>query len=172
MGLFNFKKKAEPEKSSQTEMLRKISIMTNLMQNGLLFIDIKERRVVISDTLAVLFLADREKWINFLGNLQMWFVYQASQMGWQKIFHDVEVKAVREARKKFAMLTPLQERTIRNEARMAVDIDQLPAPKLEPYDFIISSDVSHGGEPKIYAVGRYENGKFDMVDYDELRTTM
>jgi hypothetical protein len=102
----------------------------------------------------------------------MWFVYQASQMGWQKIFHDVEVKAVREARKKFAMLTPLQERTIRNEARMAVDIDQLPAPKLEPYDFIISSDVSHGGEPKIYAVGRYENGKFDMVDYDELRTTM
>ena len=37
MSWFN-RKKAEPEKSSQTEMLRKISIMTNLMQNGLLFI--------------------------------------------------------------------------------------------------------------------------------------
>lgn len=170
MSFWNRKKSASQEGSSQTEMLRKVSIMTNLMQHGLLYIDIKERRVVISDTLAVLFLGNQEKWTNFLGNLQMWFVYQASQMGWQKIFHDVEVKAVREARKKFAMLTPLQEKTIRNEARMAVDIDRLPPPKLEAYDFIISSDVSHGGEPKVYAVGRYDGGKFDMVDYEELKT--
>jgi hypothetical protein len=76
---------------------------------------------------------------------------------------------VREARKKYAMLTPLQERTIRNEARNAVDINTLPAPKLAAYDFIISSDVSNGSEPKITAVGRYEDGRFDMVPYEELK---
>lgn len=168
MNIFNRKKNTE-EGNTQTEMLRKVSILTNLMQHGLLYIDTKERRVIISDTLAASFLVDQQKWTNFLTNLQMWFVYQTSQMGWQKIFHDVEVKAVREARKKFAMLTPLQERTIRNEARMAVDVNALPAPKLEPYDFIISSDVSHGATPSIIAIGRYENGKFDMVPYDEVK---
>lgn len=170
MSFWNPKKKAQQEKESeQTKMLRKISICTNLMQQGLLYIDVKSRHVVISDTLAVLYLDDQQRWTNFLTNLQLWFVYQESQLGWQKIFHDVEVKAVREARKKYAMLTPLQERTIRNEARNAVDIDTLPAPKLAAYDFIISSDVSNGSEPKITAVGRYEDGRFDMVPYEELK---
>lgn len=171
MSFWNRKKesKAQEKESEQTKMLRKVSIMTNLMQHGLLYIDVKEHRVIISDTLAVLYLSDKERWINFLSNLQMWFVYQESQLGWQKVFLEVERKAVKAARQKFAMLTPLQERTIRAEARQSVEIDHLQPPAIKAYDFIISSDVAHGSEPRITAVGRYENGKFDMIPYDSLK---
>ena len=162
------KKEKKQRQQEQMQMLQNIATLTRFAKAGLLFIDIPQKKVVISTTLSSLFLTDRTKWMNFLQNLQLWFVYKVSQLNWNQYFLEVEVKAVREARQKHPNLTKLQEVDIRHKARAEVDIEAVPVPKIEPYDFILSTDIKHGEEPEIFAVGRYENGEFDMVTFEEI----
>lgn len=162
------KNKKEREEKQKVKMLQNIATITRLAKSGLLFIDMKDKKVVISTTLSTLFLGDRDKWTNFLNNVQLWFVYKVSQMSWNKIFLDAEVKAVREARKKYPMLTRMQEADIRAKARAEIQVDAIAPPKIEPYDFILSTDIKDGSEPEVYAVGRWENGSFDMVTFEEV----
>ena len=172
MSWWNKNKKEQKEKKQrqqeQMKMLQNIATLTRFAKAGLLFIDVPQRKVVISTTLSSLFLTDRTKWMNFLQNLQMWFVYKVSQLNWNQYFLEVEVKAVREARQKHPNLTKLQEVDIRHKARAEVNIEAVPVPKIEPYEFILSTDIKHGEEPEIFAVGRYENGEFDMVTFEEI----
>ena len=161
-------KEKKQRQQVQMKMLQNIATLTRFAKAGLLFIDIPQKKVVISTTLSSLFLTDRTKWMNFLQNLQLWFVYKVSQLNWNQYFLEVEVKAVREARQKHPNLTKLQEVDIRHKARAEVDIESVPVPKIEPYEFILSTDIKHGEEPEIFAVGRYENGEFDMVTFEEI----
>lgn len=167
MSWFGKKKKAEP--SVSTEALQKIAVMKRLVIAGLLYIDIPNKQVIISATLASLFLNGRERWSNFLQNVQLWFVYKASQLMWNKLFLDVEVEAVRKAREEHPNLNLLQEKTIRQQARATVDIEACEPPKLEAYDFIITSDWQEGKEPSVIAVGRWDKGSFEMAPYDEVK---
>ena len=161
-------KEKKQRQQEQMKMLQNIATLTRFAKAGFLFIDIPQKKVVISTTLSSLFLTDRTKWMNFLQNLQMWFVYKVSQLNWNQYFLEVEVKAVREARQKHPNLTKLQEVDIRHKARAEVNIEAVPVPKIEPYEFILSTDIKNGEEPEIFAVGRYENGEFDMVTFEEI----
>ena len=170
MAWFNKKKKASTDTQKfGLEQVQKIATLTSLSKKGLLFFDSVKKQVVISDTLASLFLGSKERWVGFLTNVQLWFVYQSSSASWKRVFAEAETKAVREARKKFAMLTALQEQTIRQQARDGIDVSSMPAPKLEPYDFVISTDIRNGKEPRIIAIGRWEDGEFDMTPVDEVK---
>lgn len=172
MSWWNKNKKQQKEQKqrqqAQMQMLQRIDTLTRFAKAGLLFIDIPQKKVVISTTLSSLFLTDRIKWMNFLQNLQLWFVYKVSQLNWNQYFLEAEVKAVREARLKHPNLTKLQEVDIRHKARAEVDIEAVPVPKIEPYEFILSTDIKNGEDPEIFAVGRYENGEFDMVTFEEI----
>lgn len=162
-------KEKKQRQQEQMKMLQNIATLTRFAKAGLLFIDVPQRKVVISTTLSSLFLTDRKKWVNFLQNLQLWFVYKVSQLNWNQYFLEVEVKAVREARQKHPNLTKLQEVDIRHKARAEVDIEAVPVPKIEPYEFILSTDIKHGEEPEIFAVGRWENGEFEMVTFEDVQ---
>ena len=163
------KKDKKQRQQEQMQMLQRIATLTRFAKAGLLFIDIPQKKVVISTTLSSLFLTDRTKWMNFLQNLQLWFVYKVSQLNWNQYFLEVEVKAVREARLKHPNLTKLQEVDIRHKARAEVNIEAVPVPKIEPYEFILSTDIKHGEEPEIFAVGRWENGAFEMVTFEDVQ---
>lgn len=163
------KKEKKLRQQEQMQMLQRIATLTRFAKAGLLFIDVPQRKVVISTTLSSLFLTDRTKWMNFLQNLQLWFVYKVSQLNWNQYFLEVEVKAVREARQKHPNLTKLQEVDIRHKARAEVNIEAVPVPKIEPYEFILSTDIKHGEEPEIFAVGRWENGAFEMVTFEDVQ---
>ena len=163
------KKEKKQRQQEQMKMLQNIATLTRFAKAGLLFIDIPQKKVVISTTLSSLFLTDRTKWVNFLQNLQLWFVYKVSQLNWNQYFLEVEVKAVREARQKHPNLTKLQEVDIRHKARAEVNIEAVPVPKIEPYEFILSTDIKHGEEPEIFAVGRWENGAFEMVTFEDVQ---
>ena len=163
------KKEKKQRQQEQMQMLQRIATLTRFAKAGLLFIDVPQRKVVISTTLSSLFLTDRTKWMNFLQNLQLWFIYKVSQLNWNQYFLEVEVKAVREARQKHPNLTKLQEVDIRHKARAEVDIEAVPVPNIEPYEFILSTDIKHGEEPEIFAVGRWENGAFEMVTFEDVQ---
>ena len=161
----NNKKKTD---NIEKEVLVRIAQLQQLSRRGLLYVDIKQRKVIITSTLAVLFMGDKERWDGFMSNVNLWFHYTASQLLWNKIFLDEEIKAVREARKKYASLTSLQERTIRFDARKNIDPSVLPAPKIASFDFIVSSDIADGKDASVIVVGRYDKGKLTMVPFDEL----
>lgn len=165
MSWFNRKQK---KGGISLDTLRKISTMSAFVNSGLLFIDVKEHRVVIHETLATYYMRNHDSWRNFLGNVYVWFVYQVSQMQWRKHFLDVELKAVQEAKKKCAFITALQERDIRLQARMKVDLDAVKLPAIESYTFIVSGAYHEGENPLVYAVGNYKNGCFDMFSLPEL----
>lgn len=173
MSIFKRNKKKQPataidENKRQIAIMERINVINRLSESGLIYLDEKSHKVVISIVVADMFIRDNVKWTNFLTNLQAWFSYEASSRAWKKYFLDVEVKAVRAARKKFAMITPAQERTIRMEARSAVDMDAVPAPEVVPFDFVIASSLSGLEEPRLIVVGRFEDGRFEMVPYEEV----
>ena len=155
--------------SRYQDALRKVSLISNLCKRGMLFIDMENRKVVISDTLSSLFITDERRWEGFLGNVQAWFLYTASQMSWNRYFTKVELEAVRKARQQYASLTRLQEQTIRNQARSEVDLTCVEPPTLQPFDFVISTDISDGSEPRAIVVGRYDaRTGCSMVPYEDL----
>lgn len=172
MSWFNREKKEKKEQQKQQlALLRNVSTLTRFAKAGMLFIDMKEKKVIISTSLSMLFLNDRTRWVNFLQNVQYWFVYKVSQLMWNQLFLDAEVKAVREARKKYPNLTKLQEAEIRRKARTDISMTELEPPKIEPFEFILSTDISSGAEPEVFAVGRFENGAFDMVTFESVQAS-
>lgn len=155
--------------SEHQDALRKVSLISHLCKRGLLFIDMDGRKVVISDTLSSLFIGDSSRWEGFLGNVQAWFIYTASQMAWNRYFTKIELDAVRKAREQYAVLTRLKEQTIRERARAEVDITQVEPPQLQPFDFVISTDISDGSKPQVIVVGHYDaRSGCSMVPYSEL----
>lgn len=173
-----FKKGGKPAKDSGTggnetryEVLERIAVLMRMEKAGLLAVDVKEKKVVISSVLASPFLSDRRKWTGFLGNVQAWFLYRTSQLLWDKRFRDAELRAVREARAKYAVLTRLQEMEIRQKARSAVEVTDEECPETESYDFILCNSLTDGREPEVFAVGRYEDGRFEMVAFGDIPGT-
>ena len=65
MSWWNKNKKEQKEKKqrqqAQMQMLQRIATLTRFAKAGLLFIDVPQRKVVISTTLSSLFLTDRTK---------------------------------------------------------------------------------------------------------------
>lgn len=168
------KKNSEPVfgNKEQRTLLRCVATFDRMEKSGLILLDLKEKRVVITSTLAVFFLKDRKSWNNFLSYVQWWFIYRISQDKWNRVLLDAEVKAVREARKKYAMLSKVEEKEIRQRARASVEITEAPRPKVEPYDFVLCDTLSGEHEPEIFSIGHYENGKFDMVTFEEVEKVM
>lgn len=162
MKLFR-KKKNQTEQSDTTKMLEIINTIDKLSVNGLIAIDEYRHRVVISATLAKPLIAHAVRWENFLSNLQVWMLYYKSLHGWHNVFLKAETSAVREAKKKYAMLTEAQIATVRAEAREKVDVTELSLPEVGAMDFVVVSGASLADETaKAVVVGRYENGKMQM----------
>lgn len=171
MNLFRKKQPQPVTPLQEKDNLALMSVMKNiekLQTAGQIYMDEKLHQVVISLDLAVLFIRNTEKWTNFLNNLQMWFTYESSRKAWNKYFLEVEVKAVREARKKYAALTAAEERSIRTNARAQVNVDEVEAPVVQPFDFVVASARGVGDEQKIIVVGRFFDGQFEMIPYDEV----
>lgn len=154
------------DNEAKYEVLERIAVLTRMEKAGLLAVDMKERKVVISSVLASPFLSDRKKWTGFLNNVQAWFLYRTSQLSWEKRFRDAELSAVRKARAKYAALTRLQEMEIRSKAREKVEVTDVEPPEAEAYDFVLCNSLTDGREPEVFAVGRYEDGKFEMVTFE------
>lgn len=156
------------QKKDNLALMATMKSIEKLQAAGHIYMDEKLHQVIISLDLAVLFIRNIEKWTNFLNNLQMWFTYESSRKAWDKYFLEVEIKAVREARKKYATLTAAEERSIRSNARSQVDVEAVAPPVVQPFDFVVASARGVGDEQKIIVVGRFFDGRFEMVPYEEV----
>lgn len=163
----NKKKKEEQRKQAVTNTAEAFQVLERYEAAGLLFIDMKNSRVFISSTLSANYMESEAKWSAFLANVHTWFEYRISQELWERKFKDAEAKAVREAKKKYAMLTAAQVRAIRWEARAAVVLTEVDAPEIRPFDFVVTDGLVFSDKSDVIVVGRYEDGRLTMVPYNK-----
>lgn len=76
--MFNTKKKLTGN-ALQLALMQKISYIDKLASGGFLYIDESQNRLVISTTLASLFISSEEKFSNFLQNVSMWMMFERSR---------------------------------------------------------------------------------------------
>lgn len=174
MSLFRRKNKvsvAQAEKKDQlNELMQRFKVFDTLQNNGYIYLNQKQKRVFVSDNLAAIYLVSSERWSRFLDNLYQWFSYTLSQQAWQRRFKDVELKALREARRSSAALSARQEREVRQRARLEVDVQAEPLPAFPDYEFVIVHGMLTDDSARATVVGRYAGGSFDMVPFEQLPT--
>lgn len=166
---FNNKKKREQQRKQEvTKTANDQRVLEKYESTGLLFIDMKNGRVFISSTLSAYYMSTEAKWLAFLTHVHTWFEYRISQELWERKFRDAEAKAVREAKKKYAMLTAAQIREIRFNARAAVDLTEVLAPEIRPFDFVVTDGMVFSEKSEVVVVGYYDRGAMTMVPYAEI----
>lgn len=164
MKIFKRVKQQHPVKA----IAEKFRILERLEKGSLLFWDKKKRQLLISLSLASIYLPDQKKWRSFLENVNQWIYYRESSDAWEELFKSKETEELRKATRKFSMLSKADMRRIRQEARMSVDVSAINKPEVLPYQFVVvSGAVIHAGENAVLA-GIYKDGVFDIIPWKEI----
>ena len=168
-----FKKKPEIGLSQKQQELihdlaKKEKVINTLIKKGLLSFNPVTHRLFISTTLAQLYLTDSERWTAFLRNIHNWAIYHRQQEAWNDYFLKVETSAVREAKKKYAALSKADIARIRQQARIAVDITAIPAPKVQPFEYFIA-DIEAKLNNDVLVVGNFDGENFEMENYERVQ---
>ena len=101
MNPFTYFSKRRREQRKKLKELKQFSstfsTLDRLEQSGLLVWDQKQRRLFISQSLAVVMMRSAETWVNFITNTYQWLYYQQAQEAWNAHFLRAELAAVRRA---------------------------------------------------------------------------
>ena len=178
MSIFTYFSKKRREQRKKLKELKQFSstfsTLDRLEQSGLLVWDQKQRRLFISQSLAVLMMKDAESWVNFVTNVFQWLYYQQAQEAWNAHFLKEELAAVRKAAAGFspevrgsqrgseqAHLSRADVERIRLAARQQVAESDIEPPKVEPFEFFIVQDTTDAAA-KLIAVGWFDPETNDM----------
>lgn len=179
-----FKKILEKRKQRKTlkELAQTNAIfgtLNKLERSGLLAWNEADRRLFLSEPLAMVMLERAETWRTFLSNVNLWCHYNRVADLWQNYLLGKEMAAVRKAKMANPMLTDDEAVDIRINARMSIPQEEMANINLEvkSYEFFIVSrattvNAGSGAKGKIWAVGRYEpeSNSIDMVPWDEIES--
>ena len=157
------------------------STLDRLEQSGLLVWDQKQRRLFISQSLAVVMMRSAETWVNFITNTYQWLYYQQAQEAWNAHFLRAELAAVRRASRDTvgtvpSVMSPTSQEglspsvsplsradveRIRLAARQQVAESDIEPPKVEPFEFFIVQDTTDAAA-RLIAVGYFDPETSDM----------
>ena len=169
-----FKSSAEKRAEKQQKMLgelgKKFKTLDVMEKRGLIAYDPSEKRLFITTVLANIYLQSAEVWKAFLSNVSQWAIYNRQQEAWKALFQKKEIEEVRAAKKKYPILSKAEIQIIRQKARMAVDVSEIPAPSLPDFEFFIT-DLSSSKTP-IAAVGHFDGEDFEMETYESVKRYM
>lgn len=178
-GLFSKKRREEKTRLKELgEFTRNFTSLEKLEKSGMLAFDVKSRRLFIEQPLVIIMMKDAESWQNFIMNVFHWLYYRQCQEAWDRFFQTEELKAVREATKKYAMMTRADIERVKRSRREEIAVSDVNAPKVLPFEFFVIKEVQagaqHTGESvpggKIIAVGSFnpETGVLEMATWEEV----
>jgi hypothetical protein len=177
MSIFTYFSKKRREQRRKLKELKQFSstfsTLDRLEQSGLLVWDQKQRRLFISQSLAVLMMRNAESWVNFITNVYQWLYYQQAQEAWNAHFLKEELAAVRKAsvddNHKTVQLSRADVERIRIAARQQVAESDIEPPKVEPFEMFIVEDTVDA-KPRIIAVGYFnpETGDMELAPWSEV----
>lgn len=188
-GWFSKKKREEKARLKElSDLVRNFVSLEKLEKGGMLAFDVKSRRLFVEQPLALVMMKDAEAWQNFMRNVFQWLYYRQCQEAWDAYIQREELKAVREATKKYALMTRADIERVKRARRDEMAADDVKAPKVEPFEFFVIREVATepqqtrteaagsatieavpGGE--ILAVGNFnpETDALEMATWEEVR---
>jgi hypothetical protein len=139
--LFSRKTKSERLRTDASQVFATLETME---KKGLLLWDTKNRRLFIAEPLAILMIQKEQGWIAFLQNTAYWQYYKEVQDSWDSYIRNEELKAVRRAKRKYAVLTKMDIERIRRQRRSEVQEAEKNAIEIKPFELFIIGDNYEG----------------------------
>lgn len=139
--LFSRKTKSERLRTDASQVFATLETME---KKGLLLWDTKNRRLFIAEPLAILMIQKEQGWIAFLQNVAYWQYYKEVQDSWDSYIRNEELKAVRRAKRKYAMLTKMDIKRIRRQRRSEVQEAEKNAIEIKPFELFVLGDNYEG----------------------------
>lgn len=142
-------KKQDERKTLRRNAVEVFATLGRMEKKGLILWDRKERRLFLAEPLAILMIESKDKWKNFLQNVGYWQMYDRQQEAWNSYMRNEELKAVRKAKKTYAVLTKADIERIRRNRRNEITREEIPAPEIKPFELFIIGDSYEGPIPAI-----------------------
>lgn len=164
-------------KKEEQDIVTIIEIFNKFEQHNLVFWRPKDKILLIEESLATMNMAGgREAFQKFLDQAALWQNARLINDGYEAHRIKVETDAVRQAQKKFAMLTKADIARIRQNARQ--EMPMLPLEKLnyiKEFDIFIVRGYSPSAQnadregDELLAVGHYDGQKVEMAMYEDIK---
>lgn len=162
----------EEKRLKRLSTLSKVfAIFDKMIRVGLVSWNDKERRVFISEPVALFFIAQgADRWKTFLSNLYCCQMYRLQQKQWNDYIIDCQTKAVRRRRSEVAMLTKAEVERIRRTTADGISMQDVDLPTIQPFEFFVVQDVV-GDKATVLWVGTYDpdTDVLDMAEWDSVR---
>jgi hypothetical protein len=156
-----------------------------LQTGGLLSWDVKNRRLLITEPLALIFMQTAEKWQAFIQNVYLYTYHQQCAEAWEQYMQKEELAAVREAMADLERVelsadgktqkqhSPNMSREdidrIRRARRAEIVESDMQPPRVEGFEFFIVADTTDA-QPKLLAVGHFDpdTDSVEMASWEEV----
>ena len=149
----------------------------------------KNRRLLITEPLALIFMQTAEKWQAFIQNVYLYTYHQQCAEAWEQYMQKEELAAVREAMadrervelsadgKTQKQHSPNMSREdidrIRRARRAEIAQSDMPAPKIQPFEFFCVRDTKDK-EAQVVFVGHFDpdTDQIDMATWEDVQRLM
>lgn len=181
--MWPFKKNKHKQQLRELGNISKsFAIVGELNRRGLIHWQVKDKILLIEESLAVVELTQGEMGFRrFLEHVTQWQNYQLLVEAYEQQRIDTEAQAVREADKKLGkILTPTDIQRIRQQARS--DMSMIDPRKLKnlikEFEIMIIRNTAQSEEQatqengQLLVVGHYDGEKLEMAMYDDVKAML
>ena len=148
-GFFSKEWRTERRKLRELHTFTKtFGTLERLERSGMLWFDMKNRRLMIEQPLAIIMMKNAEAWQNFMRNIFQWQYYKQCNKAWEEYIQKEELRAVRTAIKEASTEKPSRQFSrkdidrIKRSRRDEITFDEMKAPKVEGFEFFVIREVA------------------------------
>ena len=173
-----FKRKKKKQLKELTQLSQAFAIITEFNRRGLIHWQVKDKILLIEESLAVVQMAQGEEaFKRFLNHAANWQNFRLIRDAYDQARVDFEAQAVREAQQKEGNLSKADIQRIRQNARSKMDvipIEQLPG-LIREFDIMIiranaiSPQTAKEENGQLLALGHYDGKQVEMAMYDDIK---
>ena len=155
------KKEQKRVEERDEQLLKMFATFEQAERSKLVFLDLMNKRVLLSDILTAPFVLNDEKWQQFFQNLAYWFHFRMANEYWMKQRIHAENEAVKEEKRKHGYLTKEELKIVRTKAAMSLEYDPNTDIGIDGYEFCICEGILRS-DVKAEAVGVWKDGHIDL----------
>jgi hypothetical protein len=183
------KRKSKENLRTLSQLAQQHRTIVTLQKAGLLAWNQRDRQLLISAPLAVLFMNSAERWTGFIQTLTLYEQYRLQSAAWAEYIQKEELKAVRRAmedgRSKMedgktptishqpSALSREDVERIRRARRAEISQTDMEPPVIKEFDFFIIPETTEA-HPEPIAVGHYnaQTGEMEMETWERVRSLL
>ena len=183
------KRKSKENLRTLSQLAQQHRTIVTLQKSGLLAWNQRDRQLLISAPLAVLFMDSAERWTGFIQTLTLYEQYRLQSAAWAEYIQKEELKAVREAMKdggskmedgktstisrQPSALSREDVERIRRARRAEIAQTDMEPPVIKEFDFFIIPESTEA-HPEPIAVGHYnpQTQEMEMATWEDVRSLL